>query len=318
MIEVKNLVKRYGTHLAVDNISFTIGQGEIVGFLGPNGAGKTTTMNILTGYISATEGDVSINGNNILDNPGQAKANIGYLPDSPPLYNNMLVDEYLQFVCKIKKVAKNTRRGMIADIKEMVRIADIGNRVVGNLSKGYRQRVGLAQALVGYPSTLILDEPTNGFDPRQIIEMRQVIKNLGKSHTLIISSHILPEVQAMCSRVLILHQGKIVASDTTSKLSAALTNNSKMVVRLKGRKEDIVKAFEAVALFKKVVPLTSHETDTFDIEIEGDDEDIREAIFFCAAKNAMPILSMGTADLSLEDIFLQVISAGGISDAGNH
>jgi len=311
LVEVKNLIKRYGTHLAVDDISFTIDKGEIVGFLGPNGAGKTTTMNILTGYISATAGEVSINSNNVLDDPMKAKADIGYLPDSPPLYNNMLVDEYLNFVCEIKKVARNGRSKMIAEIKEMVRISDMGKRMVGNLSKGYRQRVGLAQALVGYPKVLIFDEPTNGFDPKQIIEMRQVIKDLGESHTLIISSHILSEVQAMCDRILIINRGKIVAPDT------ALTQNTVMTVRIKGIKEDIIKAFGETPLFKTVTPLTSRESGTFDIEISGGaGEDVREAIFFCAAKNNMPILSM-KAEVSLEEIFLAATSAGGAANAGD-
>jgi len=313
LVEVKNLVKQYGNHLAVDDISFSIDKGEIVGFLGPNGAGKTTTMNILTGYISATSGDVAINGNNVLDNPAKAKADIGYLPDSPPLYNNMLVDEYLQFVCEIKKVAKSERTKMVADIKEMVRIADIGKRMVGNLSKGYRQRVGLAQALVGYPATLMFDEPTNGFDPKQIIEMRQVIKDLGKSHTLIISSHILSEVQAMCDRILIIHQGKLTAANTS------LDSGNKMTVRIKGKKDDIIKAFEEVTLFKAITPLASRESGTFDFEIAGDaGTDIREAIFYCAARHNMAILSM-KADISLEEIFLAATAgnSGGEDDAGD-
>ena len=320
MIEVKGLTKKYGSHLAVDNISFTVNKGEIVGFLGPNGAGKTTTMNILTGFISATSGDATINGHNILDAPEKAKASIGYLPDLPPLYNHMTVDEYLNFVCEIRKVKRNERKKMIGEIKEIVKISDMGKRVCGNLSKGYRQRVGLAQALCGHPEVLIFDEPTNGFDPKQIIEMREVIKNLGKNHTLIISSHILTEVAAMCDRILIIHQGKIVASDTTAKLSTALTSGTKMKARLKGSREQIQEAFSTVNLLKTVVPITSRESGTYDFEFTGEEGiDIREAIFFCAQKHGLPILMMGSADLTLEEIFLKVTSGeGGTFDDSNH
>ncbi|MCL2703257.1 MAG: ABC transporter ATP-binding protein [Defluviitaleaceae bacterium] len=318
MIEVRNLSKRYGTHLAVDNISFTAGKGEIVGLLGPNGAGKTTTMNILTGYISATNGDVTINGKDILDNPAEAKTATGYLPDAPPLYNNMLVDEYLRFVCQIKKVAGNARKKMIADIKEMVRITAVGKRVVGNLSKGYRQRVGLAQALIGYPQALIMDEPTNGFDPGQIIEMREVIKGLGKNRTLIVSSHILPEIQALCDRVLIMHKGRLAASDTASGLSASLAKGLKITVRIRGVRDDVLKAFNKESVFKSVTPLASREEGTVDIEITGGEGmDVRDAIFYCASRNSLPILSMNAAGLSLEEIFMQVISGGDAPDAGD-
>ena len=319
MIEVKNLTKKYGSHLAVDNISFTVNKGEIVGFLGPNGAGKTTTMNILTGFISATEGDAIINGFNILDDPEKAKASIGYLPDLPPLYNHMTVDEYLNFVCEIRKVKRGDRKKMIGEIKEIVKISDMGKRVCGNLSKGYRQRVGLAQALAGYPEVLVFDEPTNGFDPKQIIEMRQVIKNLGKSHTLIISSHILTEVAAMCDRILIIHKGKIVASDTTARLSTALTSGTKMRARLKGSRDAIQSAFAGAPLFTAVTAATSREAGTYDFEFIGDEGiDIREAIFYTAQKNNLPIMMMQSADLTLEEIFLRVTGGeGGIYDSDN-
>jgi len=310
LIEVKNLVKRYGEHLAVDDVSFTAQKGEIIGFLGPNGAGKTTTMNILTGYLSATDGEVSVDGYDVLDNPLKAKACIGYLPDSPPLYNHMLVDEYLRFVCELKRVARNVRKKMIADVKETVKISDIGKRLMGNLSKGYRQRVGLAQALVGYPAALIFDEPANGFDPKQIIELRDIIKGLKKNRTMIISSHILSEIQAVCDRVLIINNGKIAAS----VLSRDLNKDKKIIVRVKGMKDDIVKAFNEAPAFKAVTPLTRRENGSFDIEIDGGGKDIREEIFLCAAKNNMPIISMNEAGSSLEEIFMKVTSGGGIPD----
>ncbi|MCL2415689.1 MAG: ABC transporter ATP-binding protein, partial [Defluviitaleaceae bacterium] len=234
------------------------------------------------------------------------------LPDLPPLYNSMTVDEYLGFVCEIKKVPRNERKKQINDIKQMVKIVEMGRRVLGNLSKGYRQRVGLAQALVGYPEALIFDEPTNGFDPKQIIEMRQVIKNLGKKHTLIISSHILSEVSAMCDRILIIHQGKIVASDTTTRLSTSLNQGAKMKVRLKSDKQRVISAFSDVALFKNVEPIGERERGTFDVEITGEkDTDIREAIFNCAQRNNIPILMLTSAELTLEEIFLQVTAGDG-------
>jgi len=311
MIAVQNLTKRYGQHLAVDNISFTVNKGEIVGFLGPNGAGKTTTMNILTGFISATSGDAIINGHNILDAPEKAKSCIGYLPDLPPLYNHMSVDEYLNFVAEIRKVPKHGRKQMIDEVKEIVKVTDHSKRICGNLSKGYRQRVGLAQALVGYPEVLIFDEPTNGFDPKQIIEMRQVIKDLGKSHTLIISSHILTEVAAMCDRILIIHHGQIVASDTTSRLSTALAKGTKMKARIKGRRDQIQEAFSKVSILRKVEATTSREAGTFDFEFIGDEGvDIREAIFACAKANNLPLLMLASAELTLEEIFLQVTAGG--------
>ena len=205
MIEVKNLVKRYGNHLALDNVSFTIEKGEVVGFLGPNGAGKSTTMNIITGYLSSTEGEVLVDGLSVLDNPEKAKQKIGYLPEMPPLYTDMTVNEYLNFVCDLKKVPMSKKAEMITKITKQVRINDVRKRLIRNLSKGYKQRVGIAQALIGDPELLILDEPTVGLDPKQITEVRDLIKDLSEEHTLIISSHILAEVQAVCDRVIIIN-----------------------------------------------------------------------------------------------------------------
>jgi len=315
LIEVKNLTKRYGQHYAVNDISFTVDDGEILGFLGPNGAGKTTTMNIITGYLSATEGDVIINGVDILAEPEKAKRNIGYLPDNPPLYNEMKVDEYLRFVADIKKVKSHERVKMINDIKEMVRISDMSNRMIKNLSKGYKQRVGLAQAMMGYPEVIIMDEPTVGLDPKQIIEMRDVIKRLGKKHTVILSSHILQEVSAVSDHIMIINKGRIKESGTAEHLSNKLTQGYVMSVRVKGEETRILNAIESFPVIKKVTPAGSQEPGTIDLELSGDDNvDIREAIFACMSKNGFPILEMKSLNLSLEEIYLQITgSEGGAS-----
>ena len=312
MIEVKNLTKRYGQHYAVKDISFTVNDGEILGFLGPNGAGKTTTMNIITGYISATEGDVIINGVDILAEPEKAKQNIGYLPDAPPLYNEMKVDEYLRFVADIKKVKSSERVKMINETKETVHITDISNRLIKNLSKGYKQRVGLAQAMMGKPEVIVMDEPTVGLDPKQIIEMRDVIKKLGKKYTVILSSHILHEVSAVCDRIMIISKGRIKASDTTEKLSSRLSRGHVMNVRVKGEEERIIAALENYPVIKSIRPAGSHEAGTIDLELSGDEDvDIREAIFNCMSANNFPILHMRSMDLSLEEIFLQITGGEG-------
>ena len=239
MIEVKNLVKRYGDHTAVDHLSFQIEKGKIYGFLGPNGAGKSTTMNIITGYIASTEGTVSIDGHDILEEPEKARKCIGYLPEQPPLYFDMTVLEYMRFAADLKKIPKNKKNEMIEEVMDRVKITDMKNRLIKNLSKGYRQRVGLAQAILGYPDVIILDEPTVGLDPKQIIEIRDLIKDLRQKHTVILSSHILSEVSAVCDYVLIISHGKLVASDTPENLSklAAGSNNLSLVV--KGDKEKI-------------------------------------------------------------------------------
>jgi len=312
LIEVKNLTKRYGNHKAVDDISFQVEDGEIVGFLGPNGAGKTTTMNIMTGYNSATSGSVVINGCDILDEPEKAKQKMGYLPDNPPLYNDMKVDEYLRFVAALKKVPRSQAEGMIRDIKEAVRITDMSKRLLKNLSKGYRQRVGLAQAMIGNPEVIILDEPTVGLDPKQIIEMRDVIKKLGKKHTIILSSHILSEVSAVCDRVIIINKGKIVASDTPERLSASLTHGTKMTARIKGEEDKVQAAFENHPTIKYVKITGSREPGTVDVVLAGDEGvDIREAIFALLARAGYPLLMLKSLDLSLEEVFLQITTGEG-------
>ncbi|MBQ7900726.1 MAG: ABC transporter ATP-binding protein, partial [Clostridia bacterium] len=248
MIEISNLTKRYGNGVALENVSFTVNKGEILGFLGPNGAGKSTTMNIITGYISATSGTVTVDGYDNVANSMECKKMIGYLPEIPPLYNDMTVDEYMNFVYDIKK-AKQPRQEHISSILDTVGISDVSGRLIKNLSKGYKQRVGIAQALVGDPEILILDEPTVGLDPKQINEIRSVISELGKQRTVILSTHILPEVSAICDRVIIINKGKIVAEDTPENLSRKLTNDNKFVVRVAGDKgaiESIVSSIEGV------------------------------------------------------------------------
>ena len=222
MIEVKNLVKKYGNHLAVDHLNFTIEEGHIYGFLGPNGAGKSTTMNIMTGYLGATEGEVLINGHDILKEPEEAKKQIGYLPELPPLYMDMTVREYMEFAAELKKIPKEKRAESIEDVEKLVKIKDVEKRLIKNLSKGYRQRVGLAQAVLGFPEIIILDEPSVGLDPKQIIEIRELIRKLAKKHTVILSSHILAEVREVCDYIMIISKGKLVASDTPENLERYL------------------------------------------------------------------------------------------------
>ena len=307
MIEIQNVTKRFGQHLAVDNLNFTVNEGEILGFLGPNGAGKSTTMNIITGYISATEGTVTVDGYDILDNPEEVKKRIGYMPEFPPLYLDMTVREYLNFVFEIKKVDLKNRKQEMDRILELVRITDVRDRLIKNLSKGYKQRVGLAQALVGNPPVLILDEPTVGLDPKQIIEIRNLIKQLGRKHTIILSSHILPEVSAVCQRVVIINKGRIVASDTPENLSKRLGESSKLTLRIAASERQAVKVLKDVAGIKYVEAQGVREPDTVDVWIEAEkDIDVRRPVFNALSRAGYPILQMKSMDLTLEDIFLQV------------
>lgn len=307
MIEIQNVTKRFGQHLAVDNLNFTVNEGEILGFLGPNGAGKSTTMNIITGYISATEGTVTVDGYDILDNPEEVKKRIGYMPEFPPLYLDMTVREYLNFVFEIKKVDLKDRKQEMDRILELVRITDVSDRLIKNLSKGYKQRVGLAQALVGNPPVLILDEPTVGLDPKQIIEIRNLIKQLGRKHTIILSSHILPEVSAVCERVVIINKGRIVASDTPENLSKRLGESSKLTLRIAASERQAVKVLKDVAGIKYVEAQGVREPDTVDVWIEAEkDIDVRRPVFNALSRAGYPILQMKSMDLTLEDIFLQV------------
>ena len=307
MIEVKNLTKRYGDHLALDDISFTVGDGEIVGFLGPNGAGKSTTMNIITGYLSSTEGTVLVDGVDVLEDPIAAKKKIGYLPEIPPLYIDMTVGEYLAFVCDLKHIPAAKKGETVDQVCKLTRLQDVKGRLIRNLSKGYKQRVGLAQALVGNPEVLILDEPTVGLDPKQIIEVRDLIKNLSKKHTIMLSSHILQEVQAVCDKLVIINHGRIVAIDTPEALSHNLVQVSKLEMRIKGQKNDIIKGIKAIEGVKFAEILRIREEGTVDISVETEeDTDIREALFQFCSENGYPILMMKSEEVNLEDIFLQV------------
>jgi ABC-2 type transport system ATP-binding protein len=307
LIKVENVTKRFGQHVAVDNLNFTVNEGEVVGFLGPNGAGKSTTMNIITGYISATEGTVTVDGYDILDNPEEVKKRIGYLPEFPPLYIDMTVKEFLNFVFEIKKANTKNKKQEMERIMELVRITDVQNRLIKNLSKGYKQRVGLAQALVGNPSVLILDEPTVGLDPKQIIEIRNLIKDLGRKHTIILSSHILPEVSAVCERVIIINKGKIVASDTPENLSRRLGESSKLTLRIAAEEKQAIKVLRDVAGIKYVEAQGVKEPDTVDVWVEAEkDIDVRKPIFNALSRAGYPILQMKSMDLTLEEIFLQV------------
>lgn len=306
MIEVKSLTKQYGAKKAVDDISFTVQDGEILGFLGPNGAGKSTTMNILTGYISSTQGQALINGIDILENPSKAKMNIGYLPELPPLYLDMTVKDYLDFAYDLKK-CKLAKKPHIDEICKLVKITDVYNRIIGHLSKGYKQRVGLAQALIGNPPILILDEPTVGLDPMQIIEIRTLIKKLGKRHTVILSSHILSEIQAVCDRIVIINNGKIVADDTTENLTGSLSDDHRLIVRIEGSREEILKVIEGIKGVRTVLADMEREKGAFDYEIDVEEGvDIRRELFRRIADRNWTILSLTTAEMTLEDIFLRI------------
>lgn len=305
MIEVKNLSKSYGSKLAVNDISFSVGEGEILGFLGPNGAGKSTTMNMLTGYLSSSGGEAVINGADILEDPAAAKRSIGYLPEQPPLYLDMTVMEYLNFVYDLKK-CKLPRRSHLAEICSLVKITDVSKRVIRNLSKGYRQRVGLAQALVGNPKVLILDEPTVGLDPKQIIEIRTLIKRLGKNHTVILSSHILSEVQAVCDRIVVIDKGRLVANDTTENLSHSLSADHKLLVQIEGPVKEVQQLLKAIPDMMEV-----HLNRTFDgiseFELNAKDgADVRREVFKRMAARSYPILLMRSSELTLEEIFLKL------------
>lgn len=305
MIEVENLVKRYGDHLAVDHLSFRVKPGKIYGFLGPNGAGKSTTMNIMTGYIAATEGSVKINGYDILKDAEEAKKCIGYLPEIPPLYQDMTVREYLNFAAALKKIKKQEQKTQIDEIMELIMISDIQDRLIKNLSKGYKQRVGLAQAVLGYPDVIILDEPTVGLDPKQIIEIRDLIKKLGEKHTVILSSHILSEVQAVCDEIMIISKGKLVACDTPEGLTALMSGSARLDISILGTRE---RAEEVIKRFSKVKEYhfeNSCESGCVRLIIETDvKDDIRSGLFFALAEKKMPVMSMNRLEKSLEDIFL--------------
>ncbi|WP_077533449.1 ABC transporter ATP-binding protein [Massiliimalia massiliensis] len=308
MIEIKNLTKRYGNKLAVDDVSFTVNKGEILGFLGPNGAGKSTTMNILTGYLSATEGQAIIDGFDILENPTEAKKKIGYLPEQPPLYVDMTVDEYLDFMYDLKKVRVGaSKKTHISEICELVKISHVRKRMIRNLSKGYKQRVGIAQALLGNPEVLILDEPTVGLDPKQIIEIRTLIKSLSESHTVILSSHILPEIQAVCDRVIVISQGRLVADDTETNLSNKLSDDVRYTIRIDGPEKEVLSMLRSIPAMTEVQALGKREKGVYEYIIEAEKGfDIRREVFKRLSSRNWPIMSLKSSELTLEDIFLQL------------
>ncbi|MCR4887881.1 MAG: ABC transporter ATP-binding protein [Ruminococcus sp.] len=312
MIEVKNLTKRYGDKRAVNDISFSVGKGEILGFLGPNGAGKSTTMNMLTGYISSTSGQILINGVDILEDPIKAKANIGYLPEIPPLYVDMTVDGYLNFMYDLKK-CKISRKAHLEEVCNLCQISGVRNRLIRNLSKGYKQRVGLAQALINNPPVLILDEPTVGLDPNQIIEIRTLIKKLGKKHTVILSSHILPEIQAVCDRIIIINKGVVAADGTAEEIATHLTNEHKMTIRIEGSthtaadKKEIVEAIKGIDGIKYVRADMEREKGIYDYDVEADENvDIRRALNTLCREREWNILMLQLSAMTLEDIFLKI------------
>lgn len=306
MIEVQNLVKCYGKARVLDDINFKVNEGEILGFLGPNGAGKSTTMNIITGFLSYTAGNVSINGIDIFKKPLKAKKNIGYLPETPPLYQDMTVKAYLNFVFDLKKIKLN-KEEHIQEICKTVGIDEVSDRVIKNLSKGYKQRVGLAQALVGYPEVLILDEPTVGLDPKQIIEIRNLIKSLAEKHTVILSSHILPEVQAICDRILVINKGKIVADNTPDKLAENISDENKLRVTIDGSEEDALAAIKSIeeVIDVKKVNTKDEKTCTFDVTC-AKDADIKKQLAMAVNKTGAILLSANNLQMSLEDIFLKL------------
>ena len=310
MIEVKHLTKQYGNFTAVKDISFSVKKDEILGFLGPNGAEKSTTMNIITGYISSSEGTVTINGYDILEEPNKAKAQIGYLPEQPPLYTNMTVTEYLTFVCRLKKIKdKKEQEKQIARACTMSGIGHVRDRIIDHLSKGYRQRIGIAQALLGEPPVLILDEPTSGLDPAQIVEIRELIRSLSKHHTVILSSHILSEIQATCDRIIIISQGQIAADDTAEHLSKSMNEKSGYLLDVEGEQQAILNALDPIAANTDIRMLPSEKSglQRFSI-ISKDGSDPRRTVFELLAEAHLPIFMLKSNALTLEEIFLKLIS----------
>ncbi len=307
MIEITDIRKSFGDKHAVDGISFTVAEGEIMGFLGPNGAGKSTTLNIITGYLSADSGVVKIDGTDILSDPIKAKKDIGFLPEIPPLYPEMTVAEYLDFVYELKG-CKLPRRQHIKEICEVVKIWDVSGRLIKNLSKGYKQRVGIAQALIGNPKVLIFDEPTIGLDPRQIIEIRNLIKMLGKEHTIILSTHILPEVQAVCDRIVVINKGRIVANEKTEDLINAVDGSRKLVAKIVGQEEEVLKALRALPGVKTADIIGGRDTDSVSYLLESQERvDIRKPLFYMLSSKGWPLVGLEGVELSLEDIFIRLV-----------
>lgn len=309
MIKLEHVTKRYGTARGVEDVTFHVAEGEIVGFLGPNGAGKTTTLRVITGYHPATSGKVTIGGYDIFEQAQEAKRHIGYLPENPPLYRDSTVSEYLNFVAQVKKVPVSQQKAQLDEIAQRVGLTGVYNRVIGNLSKGYRQRVGLAQALVGRPPVLVLDEPTIGLDPRQIIEIRQLLQELGEDHTVILSSHILPEVSQICERVAIINEGRLVAVDSPVALSRRLRHSQRVFVRVDGPPTEVIARLHDVpgVAGVSVTPQDDEQGRLFEVQAR-EDADIRRDLFFAMADASWPILELKSHDMSLEDVFLELVT----------
>ena len=307
MIKIEHLTKNYGSNLAVDDISFEIEAGETVGFLGPNGAGKSTTMNILTGYLSASVGRVTIDGIDILSDPIGAKKMIGYLPEQPPVYLDMTVDEYLKFNYELKGCIL-PREEHLAEICEVVKISDVRRRLIKNLSKGYRQRVGVAQALIGNPPVIIFDEPTVGLDPKQIIEIRSLIRSLGKDHTVLLSTHILQEVAAVCDRIIIINKGKIVADEKTENITRAVDSSRRFNVKVCGNQKEVLDVINGIPGVCYVEALAQKDGDAYTYTVESEaGVDIRKKLFFTLSDKGMAMIGLEAVGMSLEDIFITVV-----------
>ncbi len=307
MIEINHLVKRYGSKVAVDDISFSVGEGEIVGFLGPNGAGKSTTMNILTGCLSSTSGEAKVGGIDVLENPNEAKKLIGFLPEQPPLYPDMTVDEYLDFVYEIK-ACKLNRKKHLEEIRRVTKIDDVRGRLIRNLSKGYRQRVGIAEALVGNPPVMLFDEPTVGLDPKQIIEIRNLIRTLGKNHTVVLSTHILPEVQAVCDRIVIINEGRIIADEKTENIAEAVDEKKRFKVKICGPQKEVMTALRAIPGVAAAELTGERELDSYLYRIESErGVDVRKPLFYAMSEHGWPILGLEAVGMSLEEVFVRLM-----------
>lgn len=306
MIEINNLVKKYGDHTAVDHLSLVVEPGKIYGFLGPNGAGKSTTMNMITGYLGATSGEIKINGHDILKEPEEAKKCIGYLPELPPLYMDMTVKEYLDFVADLKQLEKSLRKRYMEEAMETTGTTEVAGRMIRNLSKGYRQRVGFAQAILGYPEIIILDEPTVGLDPKQIIEIRELIRQLAKKHTVILSSHILAEVREVCDYILIISKGKLVASDTPENLERNLGDSDLIEIETKASPDEVRRILETVDGIRNISTKHLENGITWAQIQEKKNTDIREKVFQAFAQNHQPLLKLNPLQVSLEDVFMEL------------
>lgn len=319
MIKVEHLVKRYGNRNVVDDLSFTVEKGQIVGFLGPNGAGKSTTMNMITGYISATEGTIEIDGVDIFEEPEKAKKKIGYLPEMPPLYPDMLVREYLNFVCDLKKVKKDKKDQMISKVMRRTKITDVSERLIKNLSKGYKQRVGFAGAMIGDPEILIFDEPTVGLDPKQILEIRDLIRDLSEKHTILLSSHIMQEVSAVCNQIIIINEGKMIVKDTPENISSHIDQTNELTLEVKGNKELVRSTLDTL---EHVDDFKVTDTDTEDVchvsIMVSADNDVREDVFYALAGNRCAILEMHTKEPTLEESFIRLTGNGSRQMAGRY